>query len=85
MRQRWRTRRTQRVPALELSEDGALSDLVNGWQGGCIRVGDVTDPRAQAPWNSNHLTRDANLLHLELYANRPIDYVLKHEVGASFT
>ena len=68
-----------------------FSDLVNGWQGGCIRVGDVIADQTHGPkrpWNSNHLTVYGTPTYyaLELYANRPIDYVLKHEAaGPSFT
>lgn len=67
---------------------GSFSDLVNGWLGGCIRVGDFYADQyrgKQAGWSGRPLTIYGTPTYevLKLYANRDIHHLLpvKTECG----
>ncbi|GGD78536.1 alpha-L-arabinofuranosidase C-terminal domain-containing protein [Paenibacillus nasutitermitis] len=75
----------------DLVEIGSFSDLVNGWLGGCIRVGDsyADQYRGKKPgWSGRSQTVYGTPTYhvMELYANRPIAYVapVKTECGTYF-
>ncbi|WP_249863420.1 alpha-L-arabinofuranosidase C-terminal domain-containing protein [Paenibacillus konkukensis] len=68
----------------DLIEIGSYSDLVNGWLGGCIRVGDhyADQYRGKLPgWSGRSQTvYGTPTYHLmKLYANRSIDHVVHSE------
>lgn len=68
-----------------LIEIGSFSDLVNGWLGGCIRVGDCMADQFRGRvtgWSGNNLTVYGTPTYhaLKLYGNSKIDYVLNSAV-----
>lgn len=68
-----------------LIEIGSFSDLVNGWLGGCIRVGDCMADQFRGKvtgWSSKNLTAYGTPTYhaLKLYGNSKIDYVLNNTV-----
>ncbi|WP_036747018.1 alpha-L-arabinofuranosidase C-terminal domain-containing protein [Paenibacillus sp. UNC451MF] len=74
----------------DLVEIGSFSDLVNGWLGGCIRVGDyfADQFRGKAPgWSGKSLTvyGTPSYYVMTMYANRDLAYVVKsHTECGSF-
>jgi alpha-L-arabinofuranosidase len=68
-----------------LIEIGNFSDLVNGWLGGCIRVGDnyADQYRGKTPgWSGkSDVVYGTPTYHvMKMYANRDISYLVKSEV-----
>lgn len=66
-------------------EIGSFSDLVNGWLGGCIRVGDYYADQFRGKvqgWSGKALTVYGTPTYyvLQLYANRDIAHVVHSEV-----
>jgi alpha-N-arabinofuranosidase len=66
----------------DLVEIGSFSDLVNGWLGGCIRVGDfyADQFRGKVPgWSGKSLTVYGTPTYyvMSMYANRELDYVVE--------
>ncbi|MGO4495029.1 alpha-L-arabinofuranosidase C-terminal domain-containing protein [Paenibacillus sp. 2RAB27] len=59
-----------------------FSDLVNGWVGGCIRVGDAYERMRKPGWSgNNHVIFGTATYHsLRLYANCQIDRLVEVEV-----
>jgi alpha-N-arabinofuranosidase len=59
-----------------------FSDLVNGWVGGCIRVGDTYERMRKPGWSGqNHIIFGTATYHLlRLYANCQIDRLVEVEV-----
>jgi alpha-N-arabinofuranosidase len=59
-----------------------FSDLVNGWVGGCIRVGDAYERMKKPGWSGqNHLIFGTATYHLmRLYANSHVDRLVEVEV-----
>ncbi len=64
----------------DLIEIGSFSDLVNGWQGGCIRVGDgLADQfHGKLPtFSAGNIVYGTPTYHLlKLYANRDLDHAV---------
>ncbi|KIL39483.1 alpha-L-arabinofuranosidase [Gordoniibacillus kamchatkensis] len=74
----------------DLVEIGSFSDLVNGWLGGCIRVGDnyADQFRGKTPgWSGKSLTVYGTPTYyvMKMYANRDLGYVVQsHTECGSF-
>ncbi|TVY09154.1 alpha-L-arabinofuranosidase C-terminal domain-containing protein [Paenibacillus cremeus] len=65
----------------DLVEIGSFSDLVNGWLGGCIRVGDYFADQFRgksAGWSGQSLTVYGTPTYevMKMYANRDLGYVV---------
>lgn len=65
----------------DLAEIGSFSDLVNGWLGGCIRVGDYYADQFRgktAGWSGKSLTVYGTPTYyvMAMYANRELDHVV---------
>ena len=69
----------------DMIDIGSFSDLVNGWLGGCIRVGDYYADQYRgkvAGWSGKgDLVYGTPTYHvLRLYANRGVAHVVKHDL-----
>ncbi|WJH32678.1 alpha-L-arabinofuranosidase [Paenibacillus sp. CC-CFT747] len=74
----------------DLVEIGSFSDLVNGWLGGCIRVGDYFADQFRGKsrgWSGQSLTVYGTPTYyvMQMYANRDVAYVVEcHTECGSF-